>query len=75
MQHTIPLCLLCRHHRDVDPELETCEAFPDGIPSDILYSLADHRDPFEGDKNIRFEPLPGIESAVLQGVIDTLGGA
>jgi hypothetical protein len=31
-----------------------CLAFPDGIPNDILENLADHRNPYAGDGDIRF---------------------
>ena len=33
----------------------TCDAFPDGIPRDIIYR-GEHDTPFEGDGGIRFEP-------------------
>lgn len=33
-----------------------CGAFPQGIPQAILDNEADHRQPFEGDQGIRFEP-------------------
>lgn len=54
-------CVNCRHYRG----LLTCEAFPDPsrdggegrIPQDILDGTHDHREPYEGDEGIRFEPL------------------
>jgi len=47
-----PICYRCiaKH-----PGL-TCDAFPEGIPHDILMSEAGHRQPFVGDKGMRFEP-------------------
>lgn len=48
----IPMCYLCQHYRDGDK----CAAFPAGIPGDILFSKADHRRPYPGDRGIRFLP-------------------
>ena len=45
------MCNECAHyHWD-----STCDAFPKGIPSEILYR-GEHDTPFEGDGGIRFEP-------------------
>lgn len=44
-------CDYCRHfHHD-----GTCDAFPKGIPSEILGGQHNHRQPFTGDNGIRFE--------------------
>ena len=54
-----PICGGCRHLvRDDDRPLfdPKCGAFPAGIPWEILLSHADHRQPFPGDKGIRFDP-------------------
>lgn len=57
-------CALCRHFRGVKwlGEEETterliCEAFPEGIPEVILLDERDHREPFPGDRGVRFEPI------------------
>ncbi|TDC73621.1 hypothetical protein [Actinomadura sp. 7K507] len=54
------------------PEAETsldrwipyCDAFPDRVPNEIYRAGFDHRQPFEGDRGIRFELRPGGERAL-----------
>jgi hypothetical protein len=50
-----PICVYCKRFRPED-EGFVCEAFPDGIPTDILENRADHRRPLEGDHGLRFAP-------------------
>lgn len=46
----MPMCFECkRHFGDL-----TCDAFPDGIPQEIVLSEHDHRKPFVGDDGFRF---------------------
>jgi hypothetical protein len=40
----------------------TCAAYPEGIPTEILYNEVDHRFPLPGDHGIQFEPDEGEES-------------
>jgi hypothetical protein len=35
--------------------IATCEAFPDGIPDDVLENRLDHRQPVSGDHGIRWK--------------------
>src|SRR3569832_1665235 len=35
----------------------SCDAFPTGIPTEILTGAFDHREPHEGDNGVRFEPI------------------
>ena len=49
----ISQCVWCRHRWD---DGRRCEAFPDGIPEAIAENRYDHRDPYEGDRGVRFEP-------------------
>jgi hypothetical protein len=64
----IPLkqCGICKHLRrgqDIElaePGLEsvfipTCDAYPDGIPGELIRNEADHTKPYPGDNGIRFE--------------------
>ena len=53
-------CDICKHRHEVYANL--CKAYPEGIPDDVLRGCADHREPFEGDGGIIFEP-DGSEEA------------
>jgi hypothetical protein len=56
-----PLCIFCRHLTEGQVR---CTAFPQGIPDDLLFALRDHREPYEGDRGIRFELKPGEEAGL-----------
>ncbi len=60
-----PICVGCTHRRGdlLDPR---CDAFPDGIPNDILLSQSDHRQPHYGDSGIRFDPVDDKAAAYAQ---------
>ena len=60
MSKLAPMCLFCKHYRGVDPKKDTdvCDAFPEGIPIEIMDYNYDHRLPFPNDKGIRLEPNP-----------------
>lgn len=48
-------CAFCKH---ADSE-GGCKAFGEKIPDVILLNQFDHREPYEGDNGIRFEPVEG----------------
>jgi hypothetical protein len=49
-------CATCLHfHDDDNRETATCDAFPDGIPEQILTGEVDHKSPFPNDNGIRYE--------------------
>ena len=55
----VPLCIFCRR---LEEGRARCEAFPEGIPDEILFGWRDHRQPCEGDHGLRFELKPGEEA-------------
>ena len=46
-------CVWCRHRSAGGG---TCRAFPEGIPPAIANNRHDHRERYDGDSGIRFEP-------------------
>ncbi|GAB4191747.1 MAG: hypothetical protein Kow00105_05800 [Phycisphaeraceae bacterium] len=61
MTFIIPVqCHTCKHYK----ASTFCEAFPKdpGIPRVILENQFDHRQPYEGDHGVRWEPnKPGLK--------------
>jgi hypothetical protein len=53
-------CGSCKHFRlgvKVVEGQPTCDAFPDGIPDEILFGRNRHREPYPGDHGIQHEPI------------------
>jgi hypothetical protein len=63
-------CAMCVHYRGLTPAplepdtvavasdvLNTCAAFPDGIPDAITEGETDHVSPYPGDHGIQFDPM------------------
>jgi hypothetical protein len=60
-----PICIDCKHF--INDKTWRCEAFPDGIPDEILvgtpykdkpgYKRFVHTRPYPGDHGLRFEPI------------------
>jgi len=46
-----PMCMWCVRFRDDDG---SCEAYPDGIPDEIIMNQWDHRKPKPGDHGLQF---------------------
>lgn len=44
-------CISCNHYR-MGGE---CDAYPDGIPYEIISGQVDHKEPYKGDNRIQFE--------------------
>lgn len=47
-------CATCKNHI---PFTLTCKAFPQGIPSEIMWGEWDHREAYPGDSGIRYDPV------------------
>ena len=61
--HSRPMCVYCKHRIGVSV---TCEAYPEGIPEEIFFtSEIDHREPYEGDDGIQFEPAEDVNEQDL----------
>ncbi|HII75506.1 MAG TPA: hypothetical protein HA264_00320 [Methanolinea sp.] len=60
-----PLCMVCAHlHRKARPP--ACDAFPGGIPEDILAGRP-HVTPYPGDRGIEFRKTSGEPSFFIVG--------
>lgn len=68
-----PLCYSCAHYNGAKGGKFLCDAFPRGIPFEIISWQADHRKPFEGDGGIRYALKDGAELPTA--VLDRTGHA
>ena len=57
MKRALTLCYSCENLLDTESEQMACQAYPDGIPDQILVKGRDHRSPLPGDRGITFEPM------------------
>lgn len=73
MQFPTPLCAICRHLRDSEDEM-ICDAFPDGIPFEILSSEADHRKPYAGDGGITYQRRAAVTLETEQRIVSVAFG-
>jgi len=51
---TTILCLECKFFNEDDYEKFSCEAFPDGIPDEIIENKIQHNKAYKGDNGLRF---------------------
>lgn len=67
-----PICADCqRLHRAVYGKWGLfCDAFPDGIPEEIIASQVDHRQPVDGDHGLQFLPFSAAAAANAARTID-----
>ena len=61
----ISQCKCCIHYKE-SVDADVCDAFPFGIPEDILNNYICHSKSYAGDNGIRFEPKPGFESIKIK---------
>lgn len=52
-EFSFPLCNSCAHAFESGT---ACEAYPDGIPMEILRGEEDHHFPLPGDKGLQYKP-------------------
>lgn len=60
-QSAMPICEFCKHFNEPgeDDEQLTCEAYPNGIPFEIVANQLDHRQSLPGDNDVQFEAKNG----------------
>ncbi|GAB5492415.1 MAG: hypothetical protein Phog2KO_26300 [Phototrophicaceae bacterium] len=54
-------CLYCKHFHILNRSGLFCDAFPDGIPDEIVKGHFDHRKPHPNDNGVQFEINPTKE--------------
>lgn len=54
----IPLCASCKRFNHDDTKRVSCEAYPKGVPSEIILWRHDHRRPYPGDGGLLYEHDP-----------------
>jgi hypothetical protein len=60
----VGLCWACRRR---DYSRPTCEAYPEGIPAEIMIGVVDHRVAYRGDHGLQYlaKPLPVWDGPVF----------
>lgn len=53
-----PICYNCSRKRPAAEKRPfSCDAFPNGIPKEIIHNQADHRNEFPGDNGLRYDAI------------------
>ena len=63
-----PICLWCVHHHG-QQSITTCDAFPEGIPEEVMSASADHMEPIPGDSGITFvsvQVIPHLDASAFK---------
>ena len=60
--YAMPMCMFCTRYRNA----MTCDAYPDGIPAEIISSEHDHRQPYEGDGGMVFDPFDDESAEIVE---------
>jgi len=53
-------CSSCKHFDNAIKDRNVCKAFPEGVPTEIIWGSHGHRSPFKGDHGFRWEPVKGM---------------
>jgi hypothetical protein len=61
----VSLCTKCKHFHNQRLDANVCDAFPGGIPLDIIFMEFKHIAPYEGDHGIQFEPAEPISNTSI----------
>jgi hypothetical protein len=70
MMRPMGLCYQCKHWKDNNEADEpVCDAYPDGIPVQILEGRMDHTVPQVGDHGILFEKEAGVSDEHVERIL------
>ena len=70
MTMTLPQCAFCKHLRRDDLSGNRCGAFHAGIPAEVFLNEHDHREPYPGDNDVRFEPVDDEAAEIVARMFD-----
>lgn len=61
-----PMCGVCKHWPGLGERGGTCAAYPNRIPHEIIIRQVDHRQPYDGDRGIQFEPRTDLPAELVE---------